>query len=304
MTKPTSLPFTGDDEADRLLAEEPLALLIGFALDQQVTVQKAFSGPAGAQRRLGHLDAARIAAMDPASSTRSSASGRPCIASRARWPARSRRCARRSPSDYGERRRAGLARGARWRGPRAAPAGPARHRRDEGQDAHRGPRQALRRPAAGLRRRRADLADPRRRGLGRGARRLPGRQAGQEGGACAPRRTADAATGGRHQVRRALRHGQSIDITTTGRRTGLPRRIEIVFHNFDGRLYIIGHADGRSDPGVAAQPRGGSAFHVPPQGLDSRPIWRRRPGSSPTRRNDAPCSPRSSGSGPARTSRR
>jgi uncharacterized HhH-GPD family protein len=59
------LPFTGDDEADRLLAREPLALLIGFALDQQVTVQKAFSGPAELRRRIGHLDAARIAAMDP-----------------------------------------------------------------------------------------------------------------------------------------------------------------------------------------------------------------------------------------------
>jgi len=65
MTKPTSLPFTGDPDADRLLADEPLALLIGFALDQQVTVQKAFSGPAELTRRLGHLDAARIAAMDP-----------------------------------------------------------------------------------------------------------------------------------------------------------------------------------------------------------------------------------------------
>ncbi|MEJ7748850.1 MAG: HhH-GPD-type base excision DNA repair protein [Candidatus Limnocylindrales bacterium] len=58
------LPFTGDDEADRLLVEQPLALLIGFALDQQVTVQKAFSGPLELQRRLGHLDAGRIAAMD------------------------------------------------------------------------------------------------------------------------------------------------------------------------------------------------------------------------------------------------
>ena len=66
MTMPTSLPFSGDDAADRLLVEEPLALLIGFALDQQVTVQKAFSGPAELKRRLGHLDAARIAAMDPA----------------------------------------------------------------------------------------------------------------------------------------------------------------------------------------------------------------------------------------------
>jgi uncharacterized HhH-GPD family protein len=60
------LPFTGDDEADRLLVEEPLALLIGFALDQQVTVQKAFSGPIELKRRLGHLDAARMAATDPA----------------------------------------------------------------------------------------------------------------------------------------------------------------------------------------------------------------------------------------------
>ncbi len=60
------LPFTGDDAADQLLVTDPLALLIGFALDQQVTVQKAFSGPAELQRRLGHLDAARIGAMDPA----------------------------------------------------------------------------------------------------------------------------------------------------------------------------------------------------------------------------------------------
>jgi uncharacterized HhH-GPD family protein len=65
MTKPASLPFTGDDDADRLIAADPLALLIGFALDQQVTVQKAFSGPADLKRRLGQLDAARIAAMDP-----------------------------------------------------------------------------------------------------------------------------------------------------------------------------------------------------------------------------------------------
>jgi uncharacterized HhH-GPD family protein len=61
-----SLPFTGNDEADRLLARDPLALLIGFSLDQQVTVQKAFSGPWELRRRLGHLDAARIAETDPA----------------------------------------------------------------------------------------------------------------------------------------------------------------------------------------------------------------------------------------------
>lgn len=65
-TPPERLHFTGDDEGDRLLAADPLALLIGFALDQQVSVQKAFSGPMELQRRIGHLDAARIAAMDPA----------------------------------------------------------------------------------------------------------------------------------------------------------------------------------------------------------------------------------------------
>jgi uncharacterized HhH-GPD family protein len=60
------LPFTGNDEADTLNAEDPLALLIGFALDQQVTVQKAFSGPLELRKRLGHLDARRIAGTDPA----------------------------------------------------------------------------------------------------------------------------------------------------------------------------------------------------------------------------------------------
>ena len=64
-TRPTHLHFTGDDEADRLLAEEPIALLVGFVLDQQVTVQKAFSGPLELRRRLGTLDAATIAGTDP-----------------------------------------------------------------------------------------------------------------------------------------------------------------------------------------------------------------------------------------------
>jgi uncharacterized HhH-GPD family protein len=62
---PTRLHFTGIDEADALLAAEPLALLIGFVLDQQVSVQKAFSGPLELKRRIGALDAAQIAGMDP-----------------------------------------------------------------------------------------------------------------------------------------------------------------------------------------------------------------------------------------------
>jgi len=65
-TAPASLPFTGDPEADALLASEPMALLLGFVLDQQVSVQKAFSGPLELRRRIGTLDADAIAAMDPA----------------------------------------------------------------------------------------------------------------------------------------------------------------------------------------------------------------------------------------------
>ncbi len=61
----TSIPWTADEEANTLLAADPNALLIGFALDQQVSVQKAFSGPKVLLERLGHLDPARIAALDP-----------------------------------------------------------------------------------------------------------------------------------------------------------------------------------------------------------------------------------------------
>jgi len=64
-TRPATLPFTGDPEADALLAADPLALLVGFLLDQQVTVQKAFAGPLELRRRVGTLDAAAIAGMDP-----------------------------------------------------------------------------------------------------------------------------------------------------------------------------------------------------------------------------------------------
>ncbi len=63
---PEALYFTESDEANRLIASEPLALLIGFALDQQVTVPTAFAGPQKLKERIGELDAARIAALDPA----------------------------------------------------------------------------------------------------------------------------------------------------------------------------------------------------------------------------------------------
>src|SRR5919204_1403779 len=65
-TKPDRLHFTDDDSANVLIARDPLALLIGFALDQQVPVQTAFSGPAKLKQRLGSLDARKIAATDPA----------------------------------------------------------------------------------------------------------------------------------------------------------------------------------------------------------------------------------------------
>jgi uncharacterized HhH-GPD family protein len=63
---PAALYLTDSDEANELVARDPLALLIGFALDQQVTVQSAFSGPQKLKERIGTLDAAAIAAMDPA----------------------------------------------------------------------------------------------------------------------------------------------------------------------------------------------------------------------------------------------
>ena len=65
-TRPERLHFTENDQADELLAREPLALLIGFVLDQQVPVQKAFSSPLVLRSRLGGLDAHAIAQMDPA----------------------------------------------------------------------------------------------------------------------------------------------------------------------------------------------------------------------------------------------
>jgi uncharacterized HhH-GPD family protein len=62
---PEALHFTGNAEADALIAADPLALLVGFVLDQQVPVPTAFSGPLKLKQRLGGLDAAEIARTDP-----------------------------------------------------------------------------------------------------------------------------------------------------------------------------------------------------------------------------------------------
>ena len=59
-----AIPITGDDDADLLLEQEPLALLIGMLLDQQVPMEWAFKGPSTLKSRLGRLDAGEIAAMD------------------------------------------------------------------------------------------------------------------------------------------------------------------------------------------------------------------------------------------------
>jgi uncharacterized HhH-GPD family protein len=64
-TQKVALPITGDTEADQLLVDDPLALLIGMLLDQQVPMEWAFRGPSTLRTRLGHLDAGKIAAMSP-----------------------------------------------------------------------------------------------------------------------------------------------------------------------------------------------------------------------------------------------
>ena len=61
---PDRLYFTDSDEANALIASDPMALLVGFVLDQQVTVQKAFGGPLALRERLGALDAETLASAD------------------------------------------------------------------------------------------------------------------------------------------------------------------------------------------------------------------------------------------------
>ncbi|GAB3529914.1 HhH-GPD-type base excision DNA repair protein [Arthrobacter monumenti] len=62
---PYTLHLAGDEAADRLLAENPFALLVGMLLDQQIPMEVAFSGPVKIKERLGDVDPGQIAAMDP-----------------------------------------------------------------------------------------------------------------------------------------------------------------------------------------------------------------------------------------------
>ncbi|MGZ0712435.1 HhH-GPD-type base excision DNA repair protein (plasmid) [Coraliomargarita sp. W4R53] len=59
------LHITGDDAADQLLTDDPLALLIGMLLDQQIAMETAFAGPLKIQQRLGTVDAATLASYNP-----------------------------------------------------------------------------------------------------------------------------------------------------------------------------------------------------------------------------------------------
>jgi uncharacterized HhH-GPD family protein len=61
---PERLYFTESDEANALIASDPMALLVGFELDQRVTVMKAFQGPLALKERLGAIDAATLASAD------------------------------------------------------------------------------------------------------------------------------------------------------------------------------------------------------------------------------------------------
>jgi uncharacterized HhH-GPD family protein len=61
---PKALYYTNDDEANRLIATDPFALLFGFAIDQQVPVQTAFAGPLKLKQRVGTLDPKQLAKLD------------------------------------------------------------------------------------------------------------------------------------------------------------------------------------------------------------------------------------------------
>ena len=84
---PKALYFTDDPEACKLLAEDPFALLVGFAIDQQVPVPKAFAGPYVLQQRVGTLDPARAGEVRPAAGVPDAS--RRSTASPVRWPSAS-----------------------------------------------------------------------------------------------------------------------------------------------------------------------------------------------------------------------
>ena len=176
---PDALHFTGNAEADELIAAEPLALLVGFVLDQQVTVPTAFSGPLKLKQRLGRLDAAEIAGLDP-DRLLEVFRQKPGIH---RFPGNmSKRvqdmCAV-VAEDYGGDASRVWRDATRHRRPEAPHRGAAGLRRDEGEGARVGARAAARHRDG--RAARAEPPDARGRRLAGGARRVPGGEAGLQG---------------------------------------------------------------------------------------------------------------------------
>ena len=149
VTKPDRLHYTGNDDADALLAHDPFALLVGFALDQQVPVQTAFQGPLKLKQRLGTLDPGQIAATDPGR-LEEVFREKPAIH---RFPGNMARRVQDLALGRGRglrrRRGARLARGRRRRRPAQADLRPPGLRRDEGEGARRGAVEALRRSGRG-----------------------------------------------------------------------------------------------------------------------------------------------------------
>ena len=139
---PAALHFTDDPAACALLAEDPFALLVGFAIDQQVPVPKAFAGPYVLRQRAGTLEPAKLAADGPDAVLHREA-GDPSLPrrdgdARARTGRGRRRGVRRRRSAHLERR-------GRRRRPAQANRRAARLRRDEDQVARRRAREAVRR---------------------------------------------------------------------------------------------------------------------------------------------------------------
>ena len=174
--RPDRLNFTDSDEANELLALEPLALLIGFALDHR-SASRGFSGPLKVRQRLGTLDAGAIASSIRRGWRSHSVKSRPSIASPARW----RRGCRSSPPSstrtYGGDAERLWTRPATARSS-AAGSSPARLRPDEGQGAAAVLAKRFGVEAARISSR---ATDARGRRLARGARALPGREARAQG---------------------------------------------------------------------------------------------------------------------------
>ena len=161
------LYITGDPDADALLNTDPLALLIGMLLDQQVPMEWAFGAPLKLKERLGGTLDAGDDRGDAARGARGACSrDRPrCTASRARWPSAPSSCASTSSSTTAVGPRALWNGVDRRRGAVRPAARPPGLRRREGEDLHGAPGQALRHPPGGWEEVAAPFSDAKRRSI-------------------------------------------------------------------------------------------------------------------------------------------